>query len=117
MNPRQTRPELRLLRAMQARGLRPHVNWGRPEIDLAFPHARLGVQVDGCFWHRCPVHFVLPRRNARWWDAKMRNNAMRDMASDRTWASRGWLVLRTWEHEDPRAVAQRVAAILSRRIA
>lgn len=97
--------ELRLRRQFLAIGAHPHHNWGAPELDFAFVNARVGVQVDGCFWHNCPIHGKTPTRNAAWWRAKWEHNAWCDRRSDETWHRRGWIVLRHWEHENMAAVA------------
>jgi DNA mismatch endonuclease (patch repair protein) len=62
---RDTRPELALRRELHARGLRYRVDT-RPDprlrgrADLLFRRYRVAVYVDGCFWHGCPEHGVLP---------------------------------------------------------
>ena len=105
-----TGPELALRRELHRRGLRFRVNVqdlpGRP--DIVFTRARLAVQVDGCFWHGCPMHAVAPKANAYWWKAKIAANRERDARSDRLLAESGWLVLRAWEHEAAGQVADRV---------
>ena len=68
-----TGPERLLRRILHRRGLRYRINYaelpGRP--DLAFTRARLAVFVDGCFWHRCPAHGLVPKNNRDWWTAKL----------------------------------------------
>src|SRR3954464_153505 len=81
--PRNTSPELRLRSALHRRGLRFRVH-ERPEPDLRstadilFRRARVAVFVDGCFWHRCPEHFVTPKANRAWWERKLEANVDRD---------------------------------------
>lgn len=77
----------------------------RRRADLVFPRARVAVYVDGCFWHRCPLHATAPKNNAEWWDAKLAGNVARDRDTDACLADAGWRVLRFWEHEDPLAAA------------
>src|SRR5215203_6032033 len=73
---RDTGPELALRRELHRRGLRFRKDYkripGRP--DIAFTRARLAVFVDGCFWHRCPLHATQPKNNASWWSAKLDAN-------------------------------------------
>ncbi|MEU5962011.1 very short patch repair endonuclease [Micromonospora parva] len=103
-----TKPEMSLRRELHRRGLRFRVNHpglpGRP--DIAFTRARLAVFVDGCFWHLCPQHAVLPKNNATWWREKLHRNVQRDREKDEALAALGWTVLHVWEHEDPMAVAE-----------
>ncbi len=108
---RDTRPELELRRLLHARGLRYRVNarvLPLRTVDIAFTRARVAVLVDGCFWHRCPAHYVPPKKRADWWEAKIAGNVARDLETTRLLTDLGWTVLRCWEHEDPADVADRV---------
>lgn len=108
--PRQnTKPELVLRRELHARGLRFRIHAklpGRP--DLVFTRAKIAVFVDGCFWHGCSEHGVLPKNNREWWRAKIDGNVLRDRAKDEALAGLGWDVIHVWEHESLRAAADRV---------
>lgn len=112
-----TAPELAVRRILHRRGLRFRVNVsalpGRPDIVLS--RARLAVFIDGCFWHRCPSHGVLPKNNREWWDAKLAANRERDARKDEALAQSGWLALHFWEHEDPAEVAARIATLWAER--
>lgn len=111
---RGTKPEWLLRRALHARGLRYRLHRrdlpGRP--DIVFPSVRLAVFVDGCFWHRCPDHGVLPKNNRNWWRTKLEANVARDRAKDLLLAESGWRALHVWEHEDPDAAADRIRALV-----
>jgi DNA mismatch endonuclease (patch repair protein) len=113
-----TKPELALRRELHRRGLRFRVNHsklpGRP--DVVFTRAKVAVFVNGCFWHRCPVHGTLPRNNRDWWQAKLDRNVARDRAKDAALAELDWTVLHVWEHETPEAAADRVEAAWRRRV-
>jgi DNA mismatch endonuclease, patch repair protein len=96
-------PEMLIRRELHRRGLRFRVNHpqlpGRP--DLAFTGARVAVFVDGCFWHACPDHGVLPKNNREWWKSKLARNVARDREKDAQLDVMGWVVVHVWEHEDP----------------
>jgi len=79
--------------------------------DVVFTRSRVAVFVDGCFWHRCPVHATHPRANAAFWKEKFRRNVERDRADDAALSAAGWSVVRVWEHEDPQTAAGRVEAL------
>jgi DNA mismatch endonuclease (patch repair protein) len=102
-----TGPELALRRALHGAGLRFRVGGaglpGRP--DIVFTRVRIAVFVDGCFWHRCPLHATAPRNNAGWWATKLDRNVARDREKDELLAGLGWSVVHVWEHEDPHTVA------------
>jgi DNA mismatch endonuclease (patch repair protein) len=88
---------------------------GRP--DVIFPGFKLAIFVDGCFWHGCPEHGVMPRNNARFWAAKIAQTKERDAAAERRLGEAGWRVIRLWEHEikaSAETAAERVANALRR---
>ena len=110
-------PEIRLRQALHALGLRFRVNLkGLPGTpDIAFTRAKIAVFVDGCFWHRCPEHGVLPKANRDWWREKLDRNVIRDRLKDDQLASLGWSVVHIWEHEDLDEAARRLSALWSER--
>jgi DNA mismatch endonuclease (patch repair protein) len=81
--------------------------------DIVFGPARIAVFVDGCFWHRCPVHSTSPKANGDWWRAKLDANVERDRRADAVLRMRGWTVIRVWEHEPPEEAADRVLRAVS----
>lgn len=106
-----TKPEVRLRRALHARGLRfrKHLYLRASGIgvrpDLVFTRHRIAVFLDGCFWHRCPVHGNTPRANSAYWVPKLDGNVARDRRVASCLRADGWLVLRFWEHEPVADVA------------
>lgn len=118
-----TGPEIRLRSSLHRRGLRfrkdsvVRTPTARVRADVVFPAARVAVFVDGCFWHGCPEHQRVPRRNAEYWGPKLQRNAARDHDVNAALVHAGWHVERIWEHEDPSAAAERVErAVRSRRV-
>lgn len=115
---RDTKPEVRLRKALWQSGLRYRVSGplpGRP--DVVFAGVRAVVFVDGCFWHRCPKHAVPPKSNGAFWRRKLRANVARDRSVDRKLHELGWRVIRVWEHEveaNPDEAAARVVRRLLR---
>lgn len=80
--------------------------------DVVFTRRKIAVFVDGCFWHRCPVHQTKPVDNGDFWAAKLTRNVERDRQHDDALCEAGWTVLRIWEHEPPdEAVARVIAAV------
>jgi DNA mismatch endonuclease (patch repair protein) len=86
---------------------------GKP--DFVFPHARLAVFVDGCFWHGCPRCYRRPSSNRGYWDAKFKRNRARDRQVTRELRKRGWSVIRIWQHalRSDAVVAARIKARLA----
>lgn len=112
-----TGPEVRLRKELHRRGMRYRVDYRVPglprrRVDIAFTRARLVVLVDGCFWHHCPEHGVLPTTNQEWWRWKFDVNRTRDEDTDRRLAELGWPVIRVWEHEDVTEAADRIELAL-----
>jgi DNA mismatch endonuclease (patch repair protein) len=110
-----TKPEMALRRELHRRGLRFRLHRRldfdrRRSIDIAFPKEKVAVFVDGCFWHNCPEHAVMPKNNAEFWRAKLEANRARDLETTARLEAEGWVVVRVWEHEDPASSAERVAS-------
>lgn len=115
---RDTRPELQLRRAMHALGLRFRTDAklpGRPDIVLT--RVKIAIFVDGCFWHSCPDHGVLPKNNREWWADKLQRTAERDREKDDELRALGWDVVHAWEHDDPANIAEIIRALWCARLA
>lgn len=98
-----TKPEMRLRRALHAAGLRYRLQAkelaGRP--DIVFRQAKLAVFVHGCFWHRHPgcEHARMPKSRLDFWEPKLAANAERDARQQAELAAAGWTVVTLWECE------------------
>ena len=93
---RDTKPELRLRKALWSDGLRGyrlhhrvrtasdsdrvntlHTQSVRP--DISYVGKKLAIFVHDCFWHRCPkCNYKLPKTNTEFWQAKFERNVARD---------------------------------------
>lgn len=110
-----TKPELVLRSQLHRRGLRFRVQYRVPglprrRVDIAFTRLRIAVLVDGCFWHGCPLHCVIPKANREWWLWKFATNRARDEDTNDRLAELGWTVIRVWEHEVPGEGLAKVSA-------
>lgn len=110
---RDTRPELLVRQELHRRGLRYRVDYPLPmaprrRADIVFTRVRIAVFIDGCFWHGCPTHGTSPARNRDYWGPKLDRNRARDVETTRLLTDAGWLVLRYWEHESARDVADSI---------
>lgn len=98
-----TKPELRLRKALWNFGLRgyrlhPKGITGRP--DLVFRRYGLAVFVNGCYWHRCPkCNPSLPKSNVHFWEGKFKKNQERDKRKVRELEQQGWRTVTIWECE------------------
>jgi DNA mismatch endonuclease (patch repair protein) len=116
---RDTGPEIALRSALHQLGLRFRKNLlirtasgVKVRPDVVFTKARVAIFVDGCFWHCCPDHATTPRRNGKFWRAKLQANVNRDRRVDQALSADGWQLLRVWEHESPIVAAASVKAML-----
>jgi DNA mismatch endonuclease (patch repair protein) len=95
-----TKPEIRLKSFLASKGLKGYKTGsklpGKP--DIVFPGYRLAVFVDGCFWHKCQRHFVIPQTNRKFWLDKINGNVKRDRLMNQKLRKAGYSVLRFYEH-------------------
>lgn len=111
---RDTTPEVRLRSALHRRGLRfrkdqlLRCDQVRVRPDIVFSRSQVVVFIDGCFWHGCPDHQRVPKRNRDYWVPKLEANVARDRRADVALAEAGWDVIRIWEHEDLDTAVERV---------
>lgn len=115
---RESTLELAVRKALFARGLRFRkqvrvVPKLRCTVDIVFPRLRIAVFIDGCFWHRCPLHATAPAANGEWWRRKLDANVARDRRNDAALRAAGWTVLRYWEHQPVEEIAQEIHAAVS----
>lgn len=97
---RDTTAELQLRKALWAMGYRYRIKNQLPgKPDIIFIQKKIAIFVDGCFWHKCPIHYVPPVTRAEFWSAKIARNVERDMEVDEVLSKMGWNIVRIWEHE------------------
>ena len=109
--------ELALRSKLHAEGLRFRLH-RRVEgiiVDIVFPGPKVAVFVDGCFWHGCPEHATFPKSNQSYWLPKLAENKKRDKRQSNLLRESGWIVIRVWEHEDPKVAAKKITRIIRRR--
>jgi len=91
----------KLLRKEKISGWRTRYKrlYGSP--DFIFSKSRVAVFVDGCFWHRCPKcsRNLNSSTNKKFWFEKASYNKKHDRKVSTVLKSKGWKVLRFWEHE------------------
>lgn len=88
-----------LVREMKLPNFRKQVRSLPGTPDFVFEESCVAVFVDSCFWHGCKIHCRKPSANSQYWEAKLRNNKLRDRKRGAELRDMGWKVLRVWEHE------------------
>jgi DNA mismatch endonuclease (patch repair protein) len=113
-----TQPELRVRRALFARGFRFRLHRkdlpGRPDIIL--PRYRVGVFVHGCFWHghSCP-RGRRPSSNAQFWQQKIERNMERDRRAVPELEAAGWTVKTIWQCSLDEGIEELIALLQRRK--
>lgn len=102
---RDTKPEMRVRRALHAAGLRYRLHAkdlpGKP--DLVFRGRRIALFVHGCFWHQHPDPSCklsrMPKSKLDFWRPKLEGNRLRDEKNRSALEAEGWIVIEVWECE------------------
>lgn len=96
-----TKPELQLAAHIIPifRGIEDGSGWpGKPDLVLGRRMSPIAIFVDGCYWHRCPLHgSKLPKKNRRFWMEKFEKNVRRDQRANKDLTEMGFYVVRVWE--------------------
>ena len=103
-----TRPELKLRKALWREGLRYRVNYkklpGKP--DIVFTKWKVVVFCDGDFWHG--HNWAVRGQNSlqeelsgysQYWREKILRNIERDDENNKALIALGWTVVRIWESD------------------
>jgi DNA mismatch endonuclease, patch repair protein len=115
-----TKPEMVIRHYLYTTGQRGYrLNYplfGKP--DIVYVKKKLAIFIDGCFWHRCPLCFVIPATHRDFWMKKIRGNVKRDRLVTNELKKNGWVVIRLWEHEvkrTPEKCVRRIVTIVKRK--
>jgi len=92
-----TKPELILKKYLKEFNHNPKRIFGNPDF-INFKE-KVVIFIDGCFWHKCPIHYKEPKSNKRYWIPKLEKNVIRDKENAIAYKNAGWGVIRIWEHE------------------
>jgi DNA mismatch endonuclease (patch repair protein) len=110
---RNTKMEDLVCSKLWRRGLRFRRNvrslLGKP--DIAIKKYKIVVFLDSCFWHSCSQHGNLPETNREYWAKKLERNKKRDIDVNEYYKSKGWHILRIWEHDLKADIEGTVAVI------
>ena len=95
-----TLPERSVMRELRRMNIyfAKHVDSITGKPDIVFRKKKVAVFIDSDFWHGHPQRGVMPKSNLEYWQKKIRRNKRRDAAVTQELRSKGWTVLRVWEH-------------------
>jgi DNA mismatch endonuclease, patch repair protein len=114
-----SKPEMDLRRSLWKYGIKGYrLHWkkvpGRP--DVAFPHKKVAIFVNGCFWHRCPICKPnLPKSHSEFWKIKFQKSIERDKQKNSQLKKLGWNCITLWEcqiKQDINACVDKIKVIL-----
>ena len=91
-----TLPELNYKKRAEGFIYHPKNIFGKP--DFINYNKKTVIFIDGCFWHKCPTHYVPPKTNKQYWLPKLEKNVVREQEIKIAYESAGWKVIRIWEH-------------------
>lgn len=109
-----TKPEVALRQALWAAGLRGwrcHVRGVLGTPDIAWRTRRIAVFVDSAWWHGHPSRWRPGRLPGRW-DEKIQANRDRDELVNDGLKAGGWTVIRIWDFELERDMADCVRRVV-----
>ncbi|MDC0664373.1 very short patch repair endonuclease [Marinobacter sp. SS21] len=117
--PANTRPEIRVRKALHALGYRFRIHRkdlpGKPDIVL--PKHNLVLFVHGCFWHQHPGCYLAskPKTRQEFWKAKFEANRLRDKGNQLALKEMGWRVEVIWECQtmDNGKLSERLQALIN----
>ena len=92
-----TKPELGYKRNLRRGEYQPKGLFGNPDF-VDWRNKRVFF-VDGCFWHKCPLHWNEPKSNRDYWISKLERNEIRGREVSIAYKTAGWKVIRVWEHD------------------
>ena len=92
-----TKVELKYKDRFSGQEYQPEGLFGKP--DFVDWKNKTVIFIDGCFWHKCPIHWNEPKSNKKYWIPKLERNAVRDKEVKLAYQNSGWKVVRMWEHE------------------
>ncbi|OGZ32448.1 MAG: very short patch repair endonuclease [Candidatus Portnoybacteria bacterium RBG_13_40_8] len=90
---------------------------GKP--DVAFVKERIAIFLDGDFWHGYNFNKLKKRLPKDYWLGKIKRNIARDKKINAVLKTKGWKVLRFWEHklkENPTTIIKKIKHYLENSI-
>jgi len=96
-----TRPELLIRKSLSNNGIKGYrINAKLPgKPDIVFTKKKIAIFIDGCFWHKCPKCYKLPKTNIEFWKKKINGNLIRDKKINIILSQLGFKVIRVRTHE------------------
>ena len=93
---RDTKTELKYKKKAVGFAYQPKA-FGNP--DFINYKKKIVIFIDGCFWHKCPKHYIAPKSNKAYWLPKLERNKTRGEEVNLAYKHQGWKIVRIWEHD------------------
>ena len=88
---------LKLLNDNKITGWLRHYKYAPGTPDFVFRKQKISVFIDGCYWHKCPDCFIIPKSNTEFWMKKINANVDRDKRNNVLSLKKKWKVFRVRE--------------------
>lgn len=108
-----TKIEILLRKALWHEGIRYRKNYKvcNCHPDIVITKYKIAVFCDGEFWHGKSLERYDVATNVKFWHEKIRRNVERDLENTIELRDNGWMVLRFWETEIKKHLADCVAEV------
>lgn len=108
-----TKIEILLRKALWHEGIRYRKNFKVCSChpDIVITKYKIAVFCDGEFWHGKSMERYDVTTNVKYWHEKIRRNVERDLENTIELRDNGWIVLRFWETEIKKHLADCVAEV------
>lgn len=110
---RDTKIEILLRKALWHEGIRYRKNYKVCSChpDIVITKYKIAVLCDGEFWHGKSLERYDVATNVKFWHEKIKRNVERDLENTIELRDNGWVVLRFWETEIKKHLADCVAEV------
>ena len=108
-----TKIEILLRKALWHEGIRYRKNYKVCSChpDIVITKYKIAVFCDGEFWHGKSMERYDVTTNVKYWHEKIKRNVERDLENTIELRDNGWIVLRFWETEIEKHLADCVAEV------
>jgi len=115
IRPKNTKAERLIFRELRRSGIyfQKHYKRALGHPDIALPRKKRVVFIDGDFWHGRDFSVLRKRLPKKYWVPKIERNIKRDKTNRAKLRKAGWKILRIWESDALKNLANAAGRIES----